>query len=666
MELRLDATTGLAPRPALSQEDVARARQAFFECGTLPSVPVHKRILASWQRCLRQGMRIDRLDAPMPLARSALDEAFCRSEALRLLAEPELEFLTETLADTASQVILSDAKGLILDTRGDARAMNRATREALLPGISWSERDMGTNAIGTALAENHLIEIWGAEHFHDQHRRICCTAAPILDHTGGIVGLLDVSGDARLPRGYARSLVKRAVREIEHRWLLNAPERFTRLRFHPNRACVGSYQEGVLLIDDDRVVGANRSALRWLGNDWTLIGRSLREVFELEHAPADLARLRTRNGEYLYGQLHHRPQATRVGAASPSGSAALAIPVSDTLTDRPSARPTSHGGDPGAWLSAQHRHALERTRRAIDAGLSTVVLGETGCGKEVFARLAHAHSGRADGPFVAINCAALPETLIEAELFGYSEGAFTGARRKGTPGRILEADGGILFLDEIGDMPLTLQARLLRVLQERQVVPLGGGAARAVDCVVMCATHRDLEALVAAGDFRADLFYRLHDHQVSLPAWRTLPRAQRGEALARMWEQAGGPARRLTLADDARECLLDHDWPGNFRQLASTLRALTALADDGERIAVAALPPHLRRDQDPAPPPSLAELGDAAIRDALARHHGKVAAAARALGIHRATLYRRLRQMEAEPVATPGSPHAPRAGADRR
>nr|MBL8456761.1 sigma-54-dependent Fis family transcriptional regulator [Zoogloeaceae bacterium] len=511
MEFRIETSKALRARPSLTADDVARARHAIFREGSLPAVALPNQLLASWQRCLKRGMNVERLNAPEPLASQALDEARCRAEALRLLVEPELEFLTETLADTASQVILADPDGLILDTRGDARAMNLATREALLPGVSWAEDVMGTNAIGTALAENALLEIWGNEHFHDHHQRICCTAATILDHTGKIVGLLDVSGNARLPRGYARSVVKRAVREIEHRWLMNAPDRFARLRFHPSRACVGSYQEGVLLLDDDRIVGANRTALRWLGGDWTRVGQSLHELFDLAASPADLGRLTTLDGQDFHGSLRLPRRASLAGLGErPPAQAPL--PATATVAAPPPV--TVPAPRVGAWLGSAHQTMLHRTRRAIDAGLSTIVLGETGVGKEVFAHTAHELSSRSSGPFVAINCAALPENLIEAELFGYGEGAFTGARRKGTPGRILEAHGGILFLDEIGDMPLSLQARLLRVLQDRQVVPLGGGAARPVDCVVMCATHRDLPALIAEGGFRADLFYRLQDHCV--------------------------------------------------------------------------------------------------------------------------------------------------------
>ena len=634
MDYSLETSTALEPRLIPSEKDVALARQAFFEQGRIPAQPVHRRIVSSWQRCVQLGMDADERIRPAPVDQSALREAFARNEALRLLAEPEIEFLTETLADTASQVILSDAQGLILDTRGNQAAMNRAIRESLLPGVSWAERQMGTNAIGTALAENHLVEIWGAEHFHLQLRKICCTAAPILDHTGAIVGLLDVSGDSRLPRGYARSVVKRAVREIEHRWLLNAPEHFTRLHLHPTRACMGSYQEGVLLLEDERIVGASRSALRWLETDWRVIGRDLHTLFDLSVAPADFSLLRCHDGRILHGSLQRAPQ-RMVRTPAPAQSTARQSIVA-TL---PAA----------TWLSRTHENRLEQARRVVDAGLSIVLSGETGAGKEVFARLVHAHSTRADGPFVAINCAALPESLIEAELFGYSEGAFTGARRKGAPGRILEANGGILFLDEIGDMPLLLQARLLRVLQDRQVVPLGGGPARPVDCVVVSATHKNLDKLIAADQFRADLYFRLRDHQVDLPAFRELAPAERKHAIEQLWQASGAGKKAMRLSQEAAEALHAYAWPGNLRQVASVLRTLVALGEPGQCFGLDALPEEIIQRPATGSPQhqALKTINDEAILAALRRHNGKVAAAARELGMHRATVYRKLNQLKA-------------------
>jgi transcriptional regulator of acetoin/glycerol metabolism len=306
----------------------------------------------------------------------------------------------------------------------------------------------------------------------------------------------------------------------------------------------------------------------------------------------------------------------------------------------------------------------------LDAGLPVLITGETGSGKEVFARRLHAQSGRRTGPFVAINCAALPEPLIEAELFGYEAGAFTGARRQGMAGRIREAHGGVLFLDEIGDMPLALQARLLRVLEERVVWPLGGGRPVTVDFCLVSATHRDLPRLVEEGRFRADLVYRLNGHGVQLPPLRE--RADRQQLIADVFAQAGATAKGLSLNRCAREALLAYRWPGNVRELSSVLRALVALAENGQGIDAAALPPALRsaaaQTEKPtglcAPPAPnsdaggldearavpeaphsrtvLSELTRRAIDEALAEAGGNVTQAARRLGLHRSTVHRHL------------------------
>jgi transcriptional regulator of acetoin/glycerol metabolism len=274
--------------------------------------------------------------------------------------------------------------------------------------------------------------------------------------------------------------------------------------------------------------------------------------------------------------------------------------------------------------------------------MSVLILGETGVGKEHLARRLHALSNRRTGPFVPVNCGALPESLIDSELFGYEEGAFTGARRRGMPGRVREANGGILFLDEIGDMPLDLQARLLRVLQERQVTPLGGRPSP-VDFALICATHHDLRALVAEGAFRADLFYRLQDYSVRLPALRE--RMDRGDLIKRLFLAYGGRSAGLELDEELLNALMRYSWPGNIRELVSALRGMIALAQPGMRLEPADLPPQIREEigagSDGVLTKSIA-LTETTIAEAFKAANGCVTEAARLLGVHRSTLYRRL------------------------
>jgi transcriptional regulator with PAS, ATPase and Fis domain len=287
----------------------------------------------------------------------------------------------------------------------------------------------------------------------------------------------------------------------------------------------------------------------------------------------------------------------------------------------------------------------------LDKPIALLLHGESGVGKEVFARALHASSARRDGPFVAVNCAALPESLIEAELFGYRAGAFTGASREGAPGRFREAHGGTLFLDEIGDMPLAMQARLLRVLQDRQVMPLGGGKPVAVDFRLVCATHRQLRAELEAGRFREDLYYRLNGLTLTLP-----PLRERQDQLAlieRLLREIA-PGRELQLAPPLAQAVSRYRWPGNLRQLHNALQTACALLDDSDaEIGWAQLPDDLVADLRAASAPrvvvdELADLraqSERTVRQTVQVCAGNLSEAARRLGISRNTLYRKLGEL---------------------
>ena len=300
---------------------------------------------------------------------------------------------------------------------------------------------------------------------------------------------------------------------------------------------------------------------------------------------------------------------------------------------------------------ARWRAAADKARRVLGKPIALLIQGESGVGKEWFARAAHDGGPRRDGPFVAINCAAMPESLIEAELFGYRQGAFTGGRREGQAGLLRQAHGGTLFLDEIGDMPLSLQTRLLRVLQERQVVPLGGGTPVAVDFALVSASNRRLREDADQGRFRADLYYRINGLAVELP-----PLRERGdfEALAARMLADIEPARPLRMAPALLAQLAGHGWPGNLRQCASVLRTACAMLDPHEDcLQWQHLPDDFQAElaqtarsgpRLDAAPQSLDELSRSAVRQALENCRGNVTQAARMLGISRQTLYRKLAQ----------------------
>lgn len=612
---------------------VEQARELFFEQGRDPAPWIAPHISRSWQRS--RPVDPQYID-PEPMAMALLSER--REQAMRLLncAQPELDGLAEHALGNGCVVVLSDASGLILEEIGSPDFLPKAQRVALQPGVAWSESHRGTNAIGTALVEREALMVLGGEHYLAQNGALGCAAAPIFTGRGELAGALDISGETARVNHHALGLVRMAAQQVEHRMMLAEAAGHV-LRFHARPALIGTAREGLMVIEGGRIVAANRVALELFDHSW----ESLLDLDAQTFLGTNWPRMEHRRS--LLTLPGGRQIATVMERTTTPGSARSAsrrahVPETATATTE---------ADDVLPLLAQ-------AVRVLNEGVSVLVNGETGSGKEVFSRRLHAASRRGTGPFVAVDCASLPETLIESELFGYDEGAFTGARRKGMVGRIREAHGGVLFLDEIAEIPLALQTRLLRVLEERVVTPLGGGQGVAVDFDLVCATHGNLPALVEAGRFRADLMYRVAGFSVALPSLHQ--RQDRHALIARLFLESGGAARHLRLEDDALQALASYRWPGNVRELRSTLRAVIALADTGDSVTAAMLPAHLRGapalpshaspDADLRTAPQAAEplvaITRHAIDEALKACDHDAARAARQLGVHRSTVYRHL------------------------
>ena len=615
-------------RQLVSTDNLRSARQRFFEVGESPRGLVSETIIESWRRCRASGLAAERRVEIGPIERAAFEALRQQYEDLRHLCRAEIEALFTDAKATGSMVILTAPTGLILDALGNAEFLDKAARVALRPGVSWSEEQTGTNAIGTALHERRPVEVRGAEHYFGAHKMLSCSASPIFDGRGRTVGVLDLSGEASVRHMHALGMVRFAVDQIERRLLERELAGREVIRLHADAALLGTHREGILVFEDQRLVAANRYALEMLGVDWSEIDRCRYDAL-FESA---------------------RPRGTRV--QSLYGQGGVEFQARCDLVPSPLVRPNRRRGaapvrDPAPVFDAGQDAELERGVRLLEADIPILLQGETGTGKEVAARELHRRSNRASGPFVAVNCAALPENLIESELFGYRPGAFTGARREGAQGLLRDADGGVLFLDEIGDMPLLLQTRLLRVLQEREVAPLGGGRAVPVDFVVIAATHRDLDGDVAAGRFRPDLYYRIAQTRLRLKPLREHP--ARGALILELWRELGGEAADIKLEALALARLSAYDWPGNMRQLIGALRTLMALSTAGAMVGVDELPLEIRETKMPAAlrcdergVAPLQTLALDAMQTALQACNGNVSEAARRLGVSRSTLYRRL------------------------
>ncbi|MDR2012817.1 MAG: sigma-54-dependent Fis family transcriptional regulator [Rhodanobacter sp.] len=620
--------------PALDYVQTARHR--FFDRGDVPGGLVSETILRSWQRCVGLGLSADTRPAVEPLTAQALREVCQQHEELRRICLPGVRALYTDAHATGSIVILAAPDGMILESLGSADFLGKAARVALRSGVPWSENHTGTNAIGTAITEGRAVEVRGPEHFFAAHRVLSCSAVPIIDPFGKIAGVFDLSGESSVHHTHALGMVRVAVDQIERRLFERDFSGCRMLRIQRDAGLFGTPLEGVLVFEGERLVAANRHGLSMLKLGRDDIGRKrFGELFD--------ARFESLRGPMSVRDHLHKPIFVR---AEEESSKRGTVAVSHTVAAVPDRYPDRRAATEPVF-STDLKAALGRAERVLGAGMSVLLLGETGTGKEVFARELHRRIGGDRMPFVAVNCAGLPESLIESELFGYEEGAFTGAKRHGNKGLLREADGGVLFLDEIGDMPPAAQTRLLRVLQEREVVPLGGGKPMKVDFAVIAATHRDLK-VGGLEQFRSDLFFRIAHYTIHLPPLREYP--DRRALIETFWNRLAADTT-TRLGGDAFDVLVRYDWPGNLRQLTGTLRTLIALAGPDGTVHVEELPAMLHAQGSPPnsgwpltthAAAALSDITERAMRQALEEHAGNVSAAARSLGVSRSTLYRRL------------------------
>ncbi|MEP6720341.1 MAG: sigma-54-dependent Fis family transcriptional regulator [Variovorax sp.] len=702
------------PQRALARSWTTPAAQSFAQ------EPARTELIEQWhQRCSAFGLtRAERPDSG-PLMRSDLTVARERNQRLFTHAAPVMEMLFEQIVDTESMIVLADVSGTILHSVGDAKFLQRADKIALAPGANWAEHSKGTNAIGTALFEEAPTVVNGGEHFIHANHFLTCSAAPIFDPRGNMLGVLDVTGDQRSYHQHTMGLVRMSARMIENQWLSDDYGNRLRLHFHSRVEFIGTLLEGIIVVGaDGKILGANRSALDQLDLSsaalrmhslTSLFGATVPTVFDHFRGPLPAPMtVNLANGRKFYLNARFNGPQRPMALGSQLSHAATDVVVNDrpgavangSTSSSSLAGDTAHSAH-GTLFSGLHylntgapqiSALVQKVQRVLNRDIPLLILGETGTGKELLARAVHQDSNRAKQPFVAVNCASIPESLIEAELFGYEDGAFTGARRKGAVGRIVQANGGTLFLDEIGDMPLPLQARLLRVLQERNVTPLGSLKSIPVDIAVIGATHRNLRDMISGGTFREDLYYRLNGLVVKLPALRE--RCDLG-VVARRILLAECPHSTPEISAPVMSLFNAYAWPGNVRQLANVLRTAAVMAageamiqeehlsddflEDARRarpVAVEAIscespvqqpsnrPPSsdssaaaVPAQIDPvegdeaeiaAPPLAAAPrtLGEAEIdmiRNALETANGNISVASKRLGISRNTIYRKLK-----------------------
>lgn len=619
-------------------------------------------VQASWKRCKSHGIDAHGSGAPLRNDEDYLHQLHEHNRNLLTAAAGSLAMLQHLLDNASAMIILTDREGVILESFGDSRTVEAGRDINLEVGGGWNEKTAGTNGIGTALRTGKPVLIHAAEHYCQDVKAWTCAAAPIFDPFGGdVVGVVDLSGPTEIFQRHNMTVPVIAARQIEQ--VLHqrgSDERLQLMEACFSNAPALSSEDGIVVLDrQGRVVCHKNVPGSVTGRDPDRIIRTGEHLFS---PTADMteeeivASLPEELAPQLIKPLHIDGEVR--GAVlvfekkrrnSPNALAAISGSTGDS--DVPS--PTILGN------SDKIRQAVDIARRVAAGRGSVLIEGETGVGKELFSRLFHVFHANAVGPrtvpFVTVNCGAITKDLFGGELFGHVPGAFTGALREGKKGKFEEANGGILCLDEIGEMPLDVQPFLLRALEDKVVYRLGDNKPRPADVRLVAMTNRNLLQEVEAGRFRRDLYFRIGAMKISIP-----PLRERGVDIVILLEHFNSlfaaelGTDPLNFTEDALQFLLKYRWPGNVRELRNLVESLHLTKADAEVTLadVTSCCVEVEPSQGPgvdlqtvAPvggAENLEDLECLLIKKAIQDNNGNLTLAAKQIGIARSTLYRKM------------------------
>ncbi|PES74420.1 sigma-54-dependent Fis family transcriptional regulator [Bacillus cereus] len=526
----------------------------FVDEGVLDSNRINERISESWYRCKQANVNPHTNKGQKILSSDIFQDQKKKSEIFLDIAIPQIQNMRKTIDELQMMALLIDPDGYVLSLSGNQQTLKRAKHINFIEGVKWTEAAVGTNAIGTALEIEEAIMISGTEHYSVASHSWSCAASPIHNDDGKLIGVLDFSCPIEFSHPYMLGMVTSIAHAIERECSIRVHQNELHL-IHRFLDVIDSDEQVVICNHRDVIVSASKRVRERVCN-WSrmkledLIHNGLKSKLEVPVYSNDRM-----IGKCIY--LKENKQANLFSN----------FPFINGITF------------PGViGTSSVFQHTLEEIKLVSPTDASVYVCGETGVGKEYVARAIHENSPRKNGPFIAVNCGSLPKELMESELFGYAEGAFTGARRQGYKGKFEQADGGTIFLDEIGEVPPEMQVALLRVLQERTVTPIGSSKEVPVNIRIITATHKDLLRLVEEGKFRQDLYYRLHVYPLYVPSL-----IERKEDIP-YFIQHFCERKNWNVVFPKSICnqFSQHTWPGNIRELLNVLERIYILSQGRE------------------------------------------------------------------------------------
>jgi len=643
------------------KEKIEQAWKNFIINGKTESGVVRDVILESWIRS--RSFNID----PIKISKSIISTnelaiKIQRRKKLIGITRPYMQNLYSFVKGSGFLVILCDEQGFILELIGDRNIQNKAKESKLVLGANRSEKTSGTNAIGTCLAINKPIQVWAEEHYYQEHHTFTCSAAPIHDFQGNILGCLDITGPWDKVHRHTLGMVVAAVDGIEKQMKMKKTYNEISLINKQLTATLESISEGIIVIDSQGIITQiNELANEMIkAKNMQAIGKPINEFLNFSRFFQDtiLSKKNVHDREMSFqvknGTLHCTISATIV-QNNQGNIDRLVLTLREMksvrkLVNKMTGSQAHFTFNSIIGKSEELNDAIKLAKIASHSTSNVLLLGESGTGKELFAQAIHNNSDRKEGPFIAINCAALPKGLIESELFGYEGGSFTGARKEGHPGKFELANGGTLFLDEIGDMPMDIQASLLRVLQNKEILRIGGKRAKKIDVRIIAATNKNLEEAVKEKTFRNDLYYRLNVFSIRIPTLRE--RKQDIKELADYFITTNNISIQKKIEgidEEVYQVLVNYDWPGNVRELENVIERAVNLTQ-GKYLKITDLSPQIIKNnpnssnsfQSVEIASTIKTLELEAIISTLEKNNGNIKKTAAELGIGRRTLYRRL------------------------